>query len=96
MAEVPDHVKASLEEGKKRREASNREYEEKHGASKPTPTQEENDRIKAGEFVMDKEEDGSPKEEEVKTRSVEAHKPSGGYATRASTPRGSHQSGTTS
>jgi hypothetical protein len=81
MADVPEHVKKQLEENRKVSEASKREFEER-SVGKPTPTQEENDRAKLGEHLMEKEEDGSPKEGEVKTRAVEAQRP-GTYATRS-------------
>lgn len=43
------------------RAASMKEFEERT-QGKPTPTQEENDRAKMGEFVTDKEPDGSKEE----------------------------------
>ena len=65
--------------------------------SKPTPTQEENDKAAMGEHVMDKEHDGSelqnsPPEEQQppealhkKQKQVEAKPASGGYQTRHAT-----------
>lgn len=85
-------VKAALEEGKERREASFKEYQDRM-KGKPTPTQEENDRAMLGEHVLEKEDDGSGPDPNdplhaSKTKQSEAHKPSsGGYQTRHATPQ---------
>jgi hypothetical protein len=71
--------------------------------SKPTPTQEENDRAAMGEHVIDKEHDGSaevaptapdahgrsPEHAEHQRKAAEAQKPGAGgsYATRTMSPR---------
>jgi hypothetical protein len=85
-------VQKALADAKERQAETKRQYEERQ-AGKPTPTQEENDRSKLGEHVVEKEDDGSPKEEDlVKRRSLESKPSSGQYATRttrASGPSGS-------
>ena len=64
--------------------------------SKPTPTQEENDRAALGEHVIEKEPDGSepteeamPYEARTQTRHLEPKPPAPavGYQTRALPPR---------
>lgn len=49
------------DQGAKLRAQSMKEFEERT-KGKPTPTQEENDRAKMGEHVVDKEPDGSKEE----------------------------------
>lgn len=60
--------------------------------SKPTPTQDENDRAKLGEHIMEHEADGSPpdpnaeafkkQQEEATKKQAEARKPGAVYRTR--------------
>lgn len=50
--------------GKALKERSMREFAERT-QGKPTPTQDENDRAKLGEHVIDKEPDGSPIDESM-------------------------------
>ena len=73
MADTPDQSKAHEQQNRAKtenvdrqlqvdREASERsrkDAQEKLSQGKPTPTQEENDRAKLGDFVVEKEEDGS-------------------------------------
>ena len=80
-----DLAAKQAEESKKSRE----EAEKRMASSKPTPTQEENDRAKLGEKIESHEDDGSgpePKFGSVITREATADKPAGGYATRQSKP----------
>jgi hypothetical protein len=51
---------------------------------RPTPTQEENDRAKLGEHVMEKQDDGSGPDSYA-ARAIEAG-PGAGYQTRTMTP----------
>lgn len=58
MADQPEHVRKQLEEDRAVREHSFAIYQQRM-KGRPTPTQEENDRAKLGEHVMEKEDDGS-------------------------------------
>ena len=82
---MKDQLAKQAEESKKSRE----EAEKRMASSKPTPTQEENDRARLGEKIESHEDDGSgPEPKFTVTRQVEASdKPaSAGYATRQSKP----------
>jgi hypothetical protein len=83
-----DAVSKALAADKERSEASRKEATEKLSKGKPTPTQEECDRAKLGEFVVDKEDDGSgPDVHHEKNLEVQrGGKPQGGYATRDMQP----------
>jgi hypothetical protein len=86
MSEQSEAVKKALAEGKEARAKMLADAEARQ-QGKPTPTQEENDRAKLGEHVMEKEDDGSGPEPkfDVRGRQVEAAKPSSGYQTRQQT-----------
>jgi hypothetical protein len=73
-----ENVKKALEEGTALREKSMSEFAERM-KGKPTPTQDELNRIAVGEHVFEKEDDGSGPD--LSTRSVEAGKPAA-YQTR--------------
>lgn len=75
-----EKVKKALEEGNAARERSMSEFHERT-KGKPTPTQNELDRIMLGEHIMEKEDDGSGPDPTT-TRNVEADRP-GQYQTRA-------------
>jgi hypothetical protein len=81
------------EERKAREEASKSGAKSGVEASKPTPTQEENDLAAMGIHVVDKEPDGSdeqpsPAEQmEKKTKQSEARPSGAGYQTRAAAPK---------
>jgi hypothetical protein len=94
---IKEKTGAILAANKKTRE----EQAEKHEAlaeSKPTPTQEENDRAALGEHVTEHESDGSPPDPvvpevdprhgETHTRHLDPRKPApqGGYQTRTAQP----------
>jgi hypothetical protein len=73
MADTPDQSKANEQANQSRKESvdkqlqvdkeaserSREQAKELLGKGKPTPTQEDNDRAKLGEFVLEKEDDGS-------------------------------------
>jgi hypothetical protein len=59
MAEVNEAIKRQLEADKALADESRRQGDERLSKGKPTPTQEENDRAKLGEHVLEKEDDGS-------------------------------------
>ena len=98
MAEQNEAVKKALADDQARTEQSRKEATEKLSKGKPTPTQEENDRAKLGEHVVEKEDDGSGPDPHNKPmdqmqrhgeehRASTAEKPSGGgYQTRQTRP----------
>lgn len=78
--------------GKALKERSMKEYEERT-KGKPTPTQDENDRAKMGEHVVEKEHDGSEEQPDnsgpgavKKTSEATPSSGAAGYQTRQSTP----------
>jgi hypothetical protein len=73
-------TKQQLADDKQARGDQEKQRAERKG--KPTPTQEENDRLRLGEHIDELEADGSPPEQ----KSVEAAKRPGGYQTRATEP----------
>jgi hypothetical protein len=89
MAE--EHVKAQLEQDRQLRAKSYEEFT-RRTSGKPTPTQDELDRIMLGEHVLEKEPDGTPEEPNQAPgmsghrRQIEA-KPGGQYQTRQATPQ---------
>jgi len=64
MAEQSPATKAILEDGKHRAEKIRADIAERQ-KGKPTPTQDENDRACAGEYIAKHEEDGSPEVDPV-------------------------------
>ena len=88
MPEQNPAIKEQLAKDAEARKKSNEEAAKRMETSKPTPSQEENDRARLGDDVSKKEDDGSGPELKLQiTRQVEADKPaSGGYATRQTTP----------
>jgi hypothetical protein len=96
MADQPEHVKRQLAEDKENRERSFAVYQERM-KGKPTPTQEENDRAKLGEHVLEKEDDGGgPDINELENEAARhgrskqmkpASTTSGGYQTRSVPPK---------
>lgn len=95
MADTPQNeaIKRQLEADKRLADESRRQGDERLSKGKPTPTQEENDRAKLGEHVLDKEDDGSgpdpwtehnERSRGVVSRQLESQKPGGpGYQTRS-------------
>jgi hypothetical protein len=70
-----------LREGEEAAENSRKEFKERT-QGKPTPTQEENDRAKLGEHILEHERDGSP-EDPYHQRNLEAQRGARtGYETR--------------
>jgi hypothetical protein len=59
----PEDAKQRAQESSQRTERLNQETQRLMDESKPTPTQEENDRAKLGEVIEEKEDDGSPWED---------------------------------
>ena len=83
-------IKEQLAKDAEARKKSNEEAAKRMEASKPTPSQEENDRARLGDDVSKKEDDGSgPEVKLVMTRQVEADKPGQGqaYQTRQIPPK---------
>jgi hypothetical protein len=78
-----EQVKKALEEGAALRAQSMSEFAERT-KGKPTPTQNELDRIMLGEHILEKEDDGSGPD--LGTRSVEAGRPAATYQTRQAQP----------
>jgi uncharacterized protein with von Willebrand factor type A (vWA) domain len=81
-------VKQQLDEGRAMRERSYAEFQERM-KSKPTPTQEENDRAVLGEHVLEKEDDGSGPDlgVQLQQRQSLAQPGKGGYQTRTAQPQ---------
>lgn len=98
MPETNEAVERQLQQGREAVEQSQKEYAERT-KGKPTPTQEENDRAKLGEHVLDKEDDGSgpdpyneanerARRATVEGRQMEPKRQTRpGYETRAATPQ---------
>jgi hypothetical protein len=85
--EATEAAKKRLTEEREITEVSRREYAER-AKGKPTPTQEENDLAALGAHLVEKEEDGSPPDPNVRqTKQSEPNKPvGGGYQTRSQQP----------
>jgi hypothetical protein len=88
-----EQAKEKLAANQKAQEAAREKDVADPSGSKPTPTQEENDRFALGEHVVEHEPDGSPVEGQAPdpqhktTKQQEAQKPSGsGYQTRQHEP----------
>lgn len=73
---MADDKEKAIAEAQKASEADTKAYYERVAASKPTPTQEENDRAKLGfdslKELDDKEDDGSPSEAEARVAAAKA------------------------
>jgi hypothetical protein len=93
-----EEAKKKIAEESKAREAANKERATKGGveASKPTPTQEENDLAASGVHVMEKEPDGSDEQpspeaqmdrKEHKQSEAKPAPKAGGYQTRTAGPQ---------
>jgi hypothetical protein len=85
MAETqPTTVKDQLAKDSEARKKQNEEVAKRMESSKPTPSQEENDRARLGDDVKEKADDGSgPEVKFTLQREVTADKPSQqGYGTR--------------
>jgi hypothetical protein len=78
-------AKKKLADEKQAREKAQAEQREAQGATKPTPTQEENDLAAMGVHVLEHEPDGSPDPNEAQTKQAEAGK-RGNYQTRTANP----------
>jgi hypothetical protein len=89
---MADDVKAKLEAEAAARKKQNEEVAKRMESSKPTPSQEENDRARLGDDVKDKADDGSgPEVHFVTTRQIAASedKPAPAtYTTRQTKPPG--------
>jgi hypothetical protein len=86
--EATEAARKRLAEEREATEKSRQEYLDR-AKGKPTPTQEENDLAALGAHLVEKEEDGSPLDPNVRqTKQSEAKKPAGGgnYETRAQQP----------
>jgi hypothetical protein len=80
-------VKKQLEANREVSDRSKKEGTEKLTKGKPTPTQDENDRAKLGEHIVEHEDDGSgPDPHEQKNLEAQQHAQRGGYQTRQSQP----------
>ena len=81
-------VKKRLDEERAAREKAHAELREVAGATKPTPTQAENDAAAMGVHVIEHEADGSPdpNEPHAQIKQAEPAKPRASYQTRAATP----------
>jgi hypothetical protein len=103
-----ENVRRALDAQRAAADESRRQGDEKLSKGRPTPTQEENDRAKLGEHVLEHEDDGSgpdphadanaEAQARVAGRHVEAERPSasgGTYRTRASAPATPQPSRTT-
>jgi hypothetical protein len=88
-------AKKRLADEKAAREKASKESAKIASETKPTPTQEENDLAALGVHVAEHEADGSPPDAHVppdaygtpQNKKLEADKSSGGYTTRAATPK---------
>jgi hypothetical protein len=85
--EATEAARKRLAEEREASEKSRQEYLDR-AKGKPTPTQEENDLAALGAHLVEKEEDGSPPDPNVRqTKQSEPNKPAGGgYQTRAQQP----------
>jgi hypothetical protein len=77
-------AKKKIADERAARDKANEQQAKTAGATKPTPTQEENDLAAMGVHVLEHEHDGSP-EPEAQTKQAEAGK-RGNYQTRTASP----------
>jgi len=91
MAEANKAVAEALARDKEVADNIRKQASEKLSKGRPTPTQEENDRSKLGEYIAEHEDDGSGPDaaHEFAQRQMEAQR-GGGYQTRQATPTGGH------
>lgn len=85
MADRKDARDKALADARKQSEEDTKAHYERVSSSKPTPTQEENDRAKLGfhsiEELDDKEDDGSPEQRDLSAGGAAP------YTTRAAAPK---------
>jgi hypothetical protein len=80
---MADTVKDQLAKDAEARKKATEETAKRMESSKPTPTQEENDRARLGDDVKEKADDGSgPEVKLTLQREVTADKPGAAYPTR--------------
>ncbi|WP_028167563.1 hypothetical protein [Bradyrhizobium elkanii] len=92
MTDAKEAAKRAYDREHEQSEKTRAEGKEKLSKGKPTPTQEENDRTKMGEYIQEHEEDGSgpdphapkPEQNNHKTRHMEAGQRDRNYQTRTS------------
>jgi hypothetical protein len=90
-----EDVKKRLGEEQQAREKASEKHAKMVSDTKPTPTQLENDMAASGVYLAEHEADGSPPDAHVppdaygtpQNKKLEADKSSGGYQTRAATPK---------
>ena len=78
-------AKKKLADERAARDKANEQQAKTAGATKPTPTQEENDMAAMGVHVLEHEPDGSPDPNAAQTKQAEAGK-RGNYQTRTANP----------
>jgi len=83
MADDPNKEarEKQLAQNREASDRSKREGTERLSKGRPTPTQDENDRAKLGEHILDHEDDGSGPDPHAQ-KNLEAQHATGGYQTR--------------
>jgi hypothetical protein len=89
MADANENLKKQMEAEKEVRDKAREHHDSTIGKSKPTPTQEENDKASLGEHIKEHADDGSgpdPHAPGAQTKESRPASSGGGYQTRQARP----------